>query len=185
MANHLHASDLKAYLEHVCDSLDRGAKVHPWRRFQRRWAGIPVAVGLSLTLPGCGGTAEESVSRECTGDQCVGLCQDQVDNDGDGDIDCADQDCQSVCGIGQPDYAAPMPEYCDDGVDNDGDGAIDCQDDECADFMGCNGDDYGIPYESECADGVDNDGDHAVDCADQDCMDDPACAAVPLYAMPF
>jgi hypothetical protein len=52
------------------------------------------------------------------------VCDDGIDNDGDGKIDCADQkDCgkDPVCG-GSP------PEICDDGIDNDGDGKIDCAD---------------------------------------------------------
>jgi YVTN family beta-propeller protein len=52
------------------------------------------------------------------------ICDDGVDNDGDGDVDCADSDC-----AGDP--ACPEPEICDDGVDNDGDGDVDCDDSDC------------------------------------------------------
>lgn len=56
------------------------------------------------------------------------VCDDGIDNDGDGDTDCADSDCSGdpVC---QPE---PDPEVCDDGIDNDGDGDTDCADADCA-----------------------------------------------------
>jgi hypothetical protein len=47
----------------------------------------------------------------------VEICDNDVDDDGDGAIDCADSDCPAC------------PEICDDGIDNDGDGVADvgCQ----------------------------------------------------------
>ncbi|HPF97240.1 MAG TPA: hypothetical protein PLZ00_07470, partial [Mangrovimonas sp.] len=62
----------------------------------------------------------------------VEICNDGLDNDGDGFTDCEDNDCNC--------------EICDDGLDNDGDGFIDCEDVDCD-----------CP-ETECGDGVDNDG---------------------------
>lgn len=53
------------------------------------------------------------------------VCDDRVDNDGDGDIDCYDEECDLVC---------PTPELgaaCDDGEDNDLDGDVDCDDYDC------------------------------------------------------
>ncbi|HHO54501.1 MAG TPA: hypothetical protein ENK18_27425 [Deltaproteobacteria bacterium] len=55
------------------------------------------------------------------------VCDDGLDNDGDGDIDCVDADCAA-----DPACAVPTPEVCDDGLDNDGDGDIDCVDTDCA-----------------------------------------------------
>jgi hypothetical protein len=81
-------------------------------------------------------------------------CDDGADNDGDGFVDCADQDCWGgpVCG-----------EACDNGRDDDGDGAIDCSDPDCADACsGSTGDEV-------CDDGTDDDGDWLVDCMDPDC----------------
>ncbi len=49
-----------------------------------------------------------------------GLCADGMDNDCDGDIDCADTDCQ----VG-------TESLCADGIDNDCDGIIDCFDVDC------------------------------------------------------
>ena len=56
-------------------------------------------------------------------------CNNQVDDDGDGLIDCVDNDCQ---------FAATIEDgcNCDDGIDNDGDGNIDNADSNCADFYG-------------------------------------------------
>ena len=47
-------------------------------------------------------------------------CTNLVDDDQDGLVDCADEDCGGVC-----------PEVCTDLIDNDQDGLIDCQDDDC------------------------------------------------------
>jgi len=76
---------------------------------------VLVSVGLAWgtgTGVGCGGESDPEAN-----------CRDGVDNDGDGLIDCDDEDCvtTSVC-----------PEVdCEDGVDNDGDGLIDCDDEDC------------------------------------------------------
>ncbi|MBU1241457.1 hypothetical protein KKF84_02435 [Myxococcota bacterium] len=54
------------------------------------------------------------------------ICDDGVDNDGDGTIDCADSDCAAAC-----------VEVCDDGIDNDGNGDVDCDDSACAGNAAC------------------------------------------------
>ena len=51
------------------------------------------------------------------------VCDDGIDNDGDGLVDCEDPDC-----AGSPEC---IPEICDDALDNDGDGLTDCEDSEC------------------------------------------------------
>ena len=60
-------------------------------------------------------------------------CGDRIDNDGDGDLDCADADChpRPLCGGGQPESA------CQDGRDNDHDMLMDCADPDCADNVAC------------------------------------------------
>ncbi len=55
-------------------------------------------------------------------------CTDGADNDGDGLIDCEDDDCVDAC-----------MEDCSDKVDNDGDGLVDCDDDECVGDLACDG----------------------------------------------
>ena len=82
----------------------------------------------------------------------IEICNNGIDDDGDGLIDCADVfQCAG--------FAACSSEganfNCADGIDNDGDGKIDCADDEC----NC------TPVEI-CNNGLDDDGDGLIDCAD-------------------
>ena len=90
------------------------------------------------------------------------ICDDGVDNDVDGLIDCFDPDC-----VGAPNCFEGDSATCGDGIDNDGDGTIDCQDLDCAGIPPC-----GIEI---CDDGIDNDGDLIIDCFDTDCIGDPFC----------
>jgi hypothetical protein len=50
------------------------------------------------------------------------ICDDGIDNDGDGYTDCADFDCGDL---------EECQENCSDGLDNDGDGYTDCEDYDC------------------------------------------------------
>ncbi|MEQ1564501.1 MAG: M4 family metallopeptidase [Myxococcota bacterium] len=59
------------------------------------------------------------------------VCDDGIDNDGDGDADCFDSECAA-----DPACETSV-EVCDDGVDNDGDGDADCFDAECAGEPSC------------------------------------------------
>ncbi|MCB9529296.1 MAG: hypothetical protein H6701_13095 [Myxococcales bacterium] len=94
----------------------------------------------------------------------AGFCEDAVDNDGDGRVDCADPDCAAECPV------VSERGLCGGGVDDDGDGLVDCADPDCADDALC------LPaVEGDCDDGLDADRDGDVDCADEDCADDPAC----------
>jgi len=123
------------------------------------------------------------------------ICDDGIDNDCDGLIDCTDSDCD---GTPQCPNLIEWP-MCFDGLDNDFDNLTDCADTadcqgesqasscgigECAatGIMSClsNGtmDDTctpGIPTTETCADGLDNDCDGFTDCGDTDCDTDPAC----------
>ena len=58
-------------------------------------------------------------SIECEG-PVVGEqdCDDGSDGDGDGKVDCDDEDCR-------------CEGRCDDGIDNDNDGRVDCDDADC------------------------------------------------------
>lgn len=64
-------------------------------------------------------------------------CSDQLDNNHDGDADCADAQCAGATGaVGEP--CEPDGEVtCDDTRDNDGDGRFDCDDADCASVPGC------------------------------------------------
>ena len=75
------------------------------------------------------------------------ICNDDLDNDGDGFTDCDDFDCD-----------CDESNNCHDGIDNDGDGFIDCDDFDCD-----------CDESNNCDDGIDNDGDGFIDCDDFDC----------------
>jgi endo-1,4-beta-D-glucanase Y len=83
------------------------------------------------------------------------ICDDAVDNDGDGDIDCADADCSSD----------PACDFC-------GNASCGSAEDSCT----CAADCGAAPsQEQSCSDGLDDDCDLDVDCADSDCAGDAAC----------
>ncbi len=108
------------------------------------------------------------------------ICTDGIDNDGDGQIDCADSDClgqpgPANCGI--PYVCGPENDLttCNDGCDNDGDIVADC-----ADPTSCLANPaVGCPATEDvcnlgtgdlcCSDGTDNDHDGPIDCFDTDC----------------
>lgn len=59
------------------------------------------------------------------------ICDNGVDDDGDGLVDCDDPDCDSDPNCGTP------AEICDNGVDDDGDGLVDCDDPDCDSDPNC------------------------------------------------
>lgn len=79
-------------------------------------------------------------------------CGDGIDNDGDGLIDCMDQDCytSNECTV----------EICDNGIDDDNDGWTDCSDSECYDLIFC------IEI---CDNGIDDNGNGLIDSEDPQC----------------
>ncbi len=127
------------------------------RRYYWVFLGIlAIGLGAGIGVMGCdNGTGVGATENKC---------DDGLDNDGDGDVDCADSDCldDPACeGIGETE--------CDDAIDNDGDGLTDCDDPDCMDDPACTGE------TEDCGDATDNDGDGLVDCDDPDCADNPAC----------
>lgn len=91
------------------------------------------------------------------------VCNDQIDNDDDGLVDCSDPDCDlsQHCRV----------EVCDNGIDDDQDGFVDCNDPDCDGIAGCSE----TVRETVCDDGIDNDGDGAIDCDDPNCVNTVAC----------
>ena len=81
------------------------------------------------------------------------ICYDGIDNDGDGDIDAADDDCYSI------------ETSCDNGLDDDGDFLIDLADPDCETCTPTATKETG----NRCSDGFDNDCDGLIDGADPDC----------------
>jgi len=126
---------------------------------------------------GCGITCtalQSCISGGCT-NRSEGNCSDGIDNDGNGQTDCADPTCAGeICGQGCQCLSGQKAERnCYDGNDNDGDGKTDCADEDCA-GAGC-GDGgcfcfNGHEKEADCADMADNDSDMLTDCADDDCL---------------
>ncbi len=95
-------------------------------------------------------------------------CGDDLDNDGDGLFDCADQDCDGHVIVGGWTCESPDERTCNDGFDNDANGLVDCADPGCEGVFGPGGV-VCQTTETICDDGLDNDGDLIVDC------DDPSC----------
>jgi len=115
------------------------------------------------------------------------VCDDLVDNDCDGDVDCADSDCAATCGVcecSDIECREPLDGFrcdtcnyndvslimesgaeCDDGEDDDCDGLVDCADSQCA----------GSTYCEDCTNSMDDDDDTLIDCEDPDCSEYPAC----------
>jgi hypothetical protein len=82
-------------------------------------------------------------------------CDNGIDDDRDGLIDCQDEECSgnTVC----------LPENCDNGADDNGNGLIDCEDEEsCSEFSGC--------ISEVCDNNIDDDGDGFTDCQDNECL---------------
>ena len=57
------------------------------------------------------------------------ICNDQIDNDGDGKVDCMDADCEGRPGPPGSELIC-RESTCWDGIDNDGNGLVDCEDTE-------------------------------------------------------
>jgi len=65
------------------------------------------------------------------------ICDDLLDNDFDGDVDCADTDCAGKTGPDGQDCEPGGETLCSDTFDNDGDSLPDCDDPDCANDPNC------------------------------------------------
>lgn len=85
-------------------------------------AGEQVTVVVDAWYSGSGGYVLNVEATEAN-------CDDDVDDDSDGYVDCRDSDCDgaSVC----------IESICDDSIDNEDDGLTDCADSDCADAAAC------------------------------------------------
>ena len=130
------------------------------------------------------------------------ICDDGLDNDGDGAVDCADPDCAPFSGCSgsvevdcsngvdddgdnntdcydtdcATDPVCITPEDCSNSVDDDADGTIDCADSDCLTHFNCGG------SETDCINGADDDADGDSDCDDSDCASDPVCSSSFSYS---
>jgi hypothetical protein len=91
-------------------------------------------------------------------------CTDGIDDDGDGKIDCVDEDCltNTVC-VGA--------ENCGNNVDDDGNGKIDCLDEACS--VACS-----TKAPEICNNNIDDDKDGYLDCADPNCFGTQLCGQI-------
>ncbi|MEZ4408034.1 MAG: MopE-related protein [Polyangiales bacterium] len=108
------------------------------------------------------------------------VCDNRVDDDGDGLVDCSDPDCRAApaCMMCIPTGPENVGMNCFDGVDNDCNGVADCADFACATIPACCRPTGLENNAMACADGRDNDCNGLTDCAD------PACASVPACCRP-
>ena len=114
-------------------------------------------------------TVTVSLCSELAPGACPELCANGVDDDNDGDADCADSECatDSLCTTG---------EICDNDLDDDGDGHIDCADHECTTV-------HAACVSEVCTNGADDDSDGLTDCRDPDCETAPVCGAARARAV--
>lgn len=121
----------------------------------------------------CGNYRTCAAGKTCVRHRCVSkeVCDNGVDDDKDGLVDCSDADCASstLC----------QASCCFDTIGNRCVTAC-CQNGVCLGNCVC-----GAGWcskcaatgaESSCTDGADNDADGFIDCKDPDCAKDPACA---------
>ncbi len=88
------------------------------------------------------------------------ICGNNIDDNNNGQVDCADTVCSSLpeCGQTPPTSTPPSPEICDNGLDDNNNGQVDCVDTACAGFGSC------APSQLvACNNGADDDGDSLVD----------------------
>ena len=86
-------------------------------------------------------------------------CNNNVDDNNDGRIDCDDPYCFGI--------PRCIPEDCGNGRDDNGDGLTDCNAPECFDAIVC--------QPEICDDKIDNNGNEYVDCNDPECYNEPIC----------
>ncbi len=96
-------------------------------------------------------------------------CDDGRDNDGDGDVDCADKDCDGRKGDGGA-CQFGKETLCVDGFDNDDEQGADCSDPDCKGEGFCSADGTESSIIGGCKDTKDNDADGLIDCQDPDCI---------------
>jgi hypothetical protein len=121
----------------------------------------PIACDASPSAEECSsGTDEDQdgligcADDDCwvPGGICAEVCDTIFDEDGDGRDGCEDPDCWLAGGV--------CEEECAEEGDQDGDGLVGCDDPDCWPGGAC---------DEQCGTGNDEDGDGFVDCGDDDC----------------
>jgi len=138
---------------------------------------VPTTEGLCNDgIDNDGDGCADSEDSDCGGKETK--CYDNIDNDCDGLVDCADlEGCDpGACGYGCAcEHGKKIERHCSGGDDNDGDGLTDCDDPDCQFGNPNKWDGADHCWEDTCNDGLDKDGDGLTDCDDPDCANDPAC----------
>ena len=89
-------------------------------------------LGLSaVVLAGCGGGGATQEGPTTPEVDATESCSSGSDEDGDGKVDCDDEDCATAP------TCQPTRENCSNETDDDGDGKADCDDDECKQAPTC------------------------------------------------
>ena len=109
-----------------------------------------------------------TISVSCTGGNPSENCTNNLDDDADGRIDCADTDCASAANC------QSVSENCTNNIDDDADGLVDCDDADCRFVTAC------AAAEEICGNGLDDDSDSFVDCDDADCNGHEYCSGSSL-----
>ena len=134
--------------------------MHRLEMAMRKGASTVALLALTLTIVNCGRCGgdlfPEGVTEQCTNG---------IDDDENGKIDCADENCAGVF------VCLDNLEHCYNGFDDDGNGQIDCNDDKCASATIC------LNSFENCSNGTDDDGDGTIDCADSSCANTRACVS--------
>lgn len=159
-------------IDNNCDGrVDEGCNCNLGEK-RKCYAGPAGTDGVGVCRAGeqtCQGMGSGSTWGSCDGQilPYAEICDDGVDSDCDGKVDCADSDCAGVppwCSSCIPTGPETGDGACSDKVDNDCDGRIDCVDSDCASLARCC-----VPIKEICGDGKDNDCDGKIDCLDADC----------------
>ena len=167
MGDIMNGKKVLKYAHALCDDLDAGRR--PSRFDLCRKVAIQLAIPAALGIGALGFAG-------CLEDE---ICDNGIDDDGDGQVDCGDEDCfeGDVC-VDVPVYGVPFEDVCNDGIDNDGDGVLDCYDPDCASDYCC--DDtvnlYGVLVE-DCTNGLDDNCNDDFDCEDESCFGHVSCEA--------
>ncbi len=125
--------------------------------FWKHWAVACLLISFSV---GCGRTTTWSTGGE--------ICNNQIDDDWDGFVDCLDSDCLA-------DFSCMESglENCSNQIDDDKDGFVDCQD------IDCQGDPACSSIAEDCINGLDDDEDGLIDCNDPECFTNFFCKSNP------
>ena len=129
---------------------------------------------LTLMFCGCGDDSSKDGDARVP-ENTAERCQDGIDNDGNGRVDCKDDGCKAFAFCQEAEEGKENTLVaCQDGNDNDGDGLADCDDSDCQVFAICQKK-KAENTEELCKDGLDNDGNGLVDCKDDGCKSFAFC----------